>query len=119
MRGSPPPGRRARTRGSTTLDKADWNNSVLIKDNIVEEIRKLKQGEGQDIIVHGSGALVQTLIQHDLVDRCRLLVYPLVLGKGKRLFKEGTAARLRLVESRSFSSGVVAMIYEPDRSGEG
>ena len=103
---------------STTLDKAEWNNSVLIKDNIVEEIRKLKQGEGQDIIVHGSGALVQTLIQHDLVDRCRLLVYPLVLGKGKRLFKEGTAATLRLVESRSFSSGVVAMIYEPDRSGE-
>jgi dihydrofolate reductase len=100
---------------STTLDKLDWNNSVLIKGNIADEISKLKQQEGPDIVVHGSGTLVQTLMQHDLVDRYRLLVYPVVLGKGKRLFETGSTAALKLVETRAFSSGVAALIYEPDR----
>jgi dihydrofolate reductase len=99
---------------STTLDKAEWNNSHIIKDNIVEEITKLKQQDGQNITVHGSGKLVQTLIQHGLVDIYRLLVYPLVLGKGQRLFEEGTTATLKLVEARGFSSGVTALVYEPD-----
>ena len=100
---------------STTLDKVEWNNSTLIKDNIVEEITKLKQQDGQDLVVHGSATLVQTLVRHDLVDRYRLLVYPVVLGKGKRLFQADTTATLNLVETRSFSSGVVALIYEPAR----
>ncbi|MBZ0308630.1 MAG: dihydrofolate reductase family protein [Anaerolineae bacterium] len=100
---------------STTLDRADWNNSVLIKGNAIEEIRRLKQQDGKDIFVHGSATLVQTLIQHDLVDRYRLLVYPVVLGKGKRLFKEGTMATLKLVETKSLNSNVVALIYEPER----
>jgi dihydrofolate reductase len=100
---------------STTLDKVEWNNSTLIKDNIVEELTKLKQQDGQDILVYGSTTLVQTLIQNDLVDRYRLLVYPVVLGKGKRLFKEGTTATLKLVETQSFSSGVAALIYQPER----
>jgi dihydrofolate reductase len=101
---------------SSTLENAEWNNSIIIKDNVVEEIAKLKQQGGQDIAVHGSATLVQTLVQHDLVDRVRLLVYPVVLGKGKRLFKEGTTATLKLLESRSFSSGVAALIYEPNRT---
>lgn len=101
---------------STTLDTVEWNNSVLIKHNIVEEITKLKQQDGQDLVVHGSGTLVQTLMQHNLVDRYRLLVYPVVLGTGKRLFQDGTTATLKLVETRSFSSGVVALIYQPDRT---
>lgn len=100
---------------STTLDKAEWNNSVLIKGNVVEEVAKLKQQDGRDITVHGSGTLAQTLIQNDLVDVVRLLVYPVVLGKGKRLFQDGTAATLRLVESRPFTSGVIGLIYEPER----
>ena len=100
---------------SRTLDKAEWNNSTLIKDNIVAEITKLKQQDGKDIVVHGSATLVQTLIQHDLVDRYRLLVYPVVLGKGKRLFQEETTTTLKLVEAQPFSSGVTALIYEPDR----
>jgi dihydrofolate reductase len=100
---------------STTLDKAEWNNSVLIKDNIVAEITKIKQQDGGDIAVHGSATLVQTLMQYDLVDTYRLLVYPVVLGKGKRLFKDGTTATLKLVKSQSFSTGVAALIYEPDR----
>ena len=100
---------------STTLDKVEWNNSTLIKDNIVEELTQLKQQDGQDILVYGSATLVQTLIGHDLVDRYRLLVYPVVVGKGKRLFKEGTTTTLKLLESQSFSSGVVALVYEPER----
>jgi dihydrofolate reductase len=100
---------------STTLDKVAWNNSRLIKANVVEALTGLKQQAGQDILVYGSATLVQTLIQHDLVDRYRLLVYPVVLGKGKRLFKEGTLVTLKLVETHSFSSGVAALIYEPDR----
>jgi dihydrofolate reductase len=99
---------------STTLNKLEWNNSVLIKDNIVQEITKLKQQDGTNITVHGSGNLVQTLIQNDLVDTYRLLVYPLVLGKGQRLFEEGTMATLKLVEAKSFSSGVVGLIYQPN-----
>lgn len=100
---------------STTLDSVEWNNSTLIKDNIVEEITKLKQQDGQDITVHGSATLVQTLMQHDLVDRYRLLVYPVVIGKGKRLFQEDATATLKLVKTQAFSSGVTALIYEPDR----
>ncbi|MBZ0315011.1 MAG: dihydrofolate reductase family protein, partial [Anaerolineae bacterium] len=65
---------------STTLDKAEWNNSVLLKGDLVQEINKLKQQAGKNIVVHGSGRLIQTLIQHDLVDEYRFLIYPLVLG---------------------------------------
>jgi dihydrofolate reductase len=101
---------------SKTLEEPlEWNNSTLIKDNIVVEITNLKQQDGKDITVHGSATLVQTLMQHDLVDRYRLLVYPVVVGKGKRLFKEGIPATLKLLESQSFSSGVVALVYEPER----
>jgi dihydrofolate reductase len=100
---------------STTLDKAEWNNSVIIRNNVVEEIAKLKQQDGKDIAVHGSGNLVQTLIRHDLVDVYRLLVYPVVIGAGLRLFQEGTKATLKLVEAKSLAGGVTALIYEPNR----
>jgi dihydrofolate reductase len=100
---------------STLEEPLEWNNSRLIKDNVVEQITDLKQQDGKDITVHGSATLVQTLMQHELVDRYRLLVYPLVVGKGKRLFDEDTPATLKLLESQSFSSGVVALIYEPER----
>ncbi|HZC03875.1 MAG TPA: dihydrofolate reductase family protein [Gammaproteobacteria bacterium] len=100
---------------STTLDTVEWNNSTLIKDHIVEAITNLKQQDGKGITVHGSATLVRTLMQHGLVDRYRLLVYPVIVGKGKRLFKEGIPATLKLLESQSFSSGVVALVYEPDR----
>lgn len=100
---------------STTLDRADWNNSYLIKSDVVAEITRLKEQPGQDIFVHGSGKLVQTLLQHDLVDRLRLLVYPVVLGAGQRLFEDGTTGTFKLVESHVFSGGVVGLIYEPAR----
>ncbi len=100
---------------STTLDHVEWNNSRLIKGNIAEEIKKIKQQDGQDILVYGSAMLVQTLMQHDLVDRYRFLVYPVIVGKGKRLFKEGIAATLKLVSSQVLSTGVAALVYEPER----
>ncbi len=83
---------------STTLKQADWNNSVIISDNIMDEIARLKQQDGPDLVVHGSATLARSLIQHKLVDRIRLLVYPVLLGQGKRLFDDDTAATLKLVE---------------------
>ena len=103
---------------STTLQEVDWNNSRLIKENIVEEISRLKQQPGQNILIYGSGALVQTLMQHDLVDEYRLLVYPVVLGSGKRLFKDGSHATLRLVETRAFPSGVALLHYQVAGNGD-
>ena len=100
---------------SKTLKKADWNNSTLIKGNIVEEIKKLKKESDKDMAVLGSGMLVQTLIEHDLIDSYMLLVYPLVLGTGKRFFGDTHKAPLKLKESKSFSTGVMFLSYEPDR----
>ena len=101
---------------STTLDEATWNNSTLIKSDVVDEIKRLKQQPGQDIAVHGSATLIQTLIAHDLIDRYHLLVYPVVVGSGKRLFGDRSATSLKLVRSQQFGSGVVALIYQPDRA---
>jgi dihydrofolate reductase len=101
---------------STTLEKAEWHNSTIIKEDVVDEISQLKQQYDQDILVAGSATLVQTLMEHDLVDEYRLLVYPIVLGKGKRLFQEGSGANLKLVESQEFDTGVVLLRYQPDRS---
>jgi len=99
---------------STTLKEVEWNNSRLIKGNIAEEVSNLKQQPGQDILIAGSGDLVQTLMQHNLIDEYRLLVYPVALGSGKRLFREGSdTIALRLVETKTFSSGVVALVYQP------
>jgi dihydrofolate reductase len=100
---------------STTLKKAEWKNSYLIRENVVEEISNLKQQPGQDILVAGSATLVQTLIQHDLIDKYHLLVFPVVLGSGKRLFKDEGKATLKLMEAKTFSSGVVLLSYRPDK----
>jgi dihydrofolate reductase len=100
---------------TSTLDKLEWNNSVALKGNPVEAIRTLKGQDGPDIVVHGSVELAQMLFKNDLVDTVRMLVYPVVLGKGKRMFLDGTTATLKLVETRPMSSGVVGLIYEPVR----
>ena len=104
---------------STTLKQAEWNNSTLIKGNVPEEVAKLKQQPGQDILVAGSCELVHTLMQHDLIDEYRLMVFPIVLGSGKRLFKDGSETKiLRLAETRTFRSGVVVLTYQPGNSKE-
>jgi dihydrofolate reductase len=98
---------------STTLSEVEWN-ATLIKGPLAEEISKLKQQSGQDVLVFGSGELVNQLTQQDLVDEYRLMVFPVVLGSGKRLFREGSGQKvLRLVETRTFSSGVVVLTYQP------
>jgi dihydrofolate reductase len=99
---------------SSTLDEPEWNNSTVLKGDIVEEVGKLKREQDGDIVVHGSARLVQTLIEHDLVDELRLMVYPVVLGSGKRLFGDTSDGKpLRLVESKVVGDGVSILIYRP------
>lgn len=101
---------------STTLKSADaWQNSTLINQNVVDEIRKLKEQPGKDIYVDGSSVLVHTLAQEDLVDEYKLLVFPLVLGSGKKVFPDDFRTDLKLIETKTFPSGVVLMRYQPDR----
>lgn len=100
---------------STTMDKSDWNNSVFLKN--VDDIQKLRNSEGGDIKVHGSGNLVQTLFKHDLADELCLMIFPIMLGTGKRLFGEGTIpAAFTLIDSLVTSNGVIFANYK--RSGE-
>ena len=99
---------------SSTLGKPEWNNSTVLKGDVAEEVGKLKQEQDGDIVVHGSAQLVQTLVENDLVDEFRLMVYPLVLGSGKRLFGETSDKKpLRLVDSKVVGDGVSILIYEP------
>ena len=98
---------------SRTLDKVEWNNSTLLEGDVAEEVAKLKRQPGEVLQVQGSGELAQTLMRHDLVDEYRLLVYPVVLGKGKRLFREGNVpAALRLVDTKTTGTGVAIHTYE-------
>jgi dihydrofolate reductase len=100
---------------STTLVKADWNNSAIIHDNVFDSIKRLKEQPGRDILMYGSGILARTLLEHHLIDQLNLLVYPLVLGSGKRLFASADGqTKLKLIEHKSFTSGVVALIYQPE-----
>jgi dihydrofolate reductase len=100
---------------STTLQEPlVWQNSTLIKGDVPEAVAKLKQQPGKDLQVIGSGELVQTLIRHDLVDEYRLMVHPLVLGSGRRLFRDGTVrTALQLVDTKTTGTGVVILTYRP------
>lgn len=100
---------------SATLGSLDWNNSQLLGGDVVTEVAKLKERPGDELQVHGSGQLAQTLIEHDLVDEYRLTVIPVHLGSGEKLFRDGTkAAALRLIKSSVTSSGVIIASYVPD-----
>jgi dihydrofolate reductase len=102
---------------SNTLTTHEWNKSVFLKGNVVDEIQKLKQQDGPDLQVHGSGNLIQTLLSHDLVDEFWLKIFPVTLGTGKRLFDTGTLpASYTLVESQSSPSGVIIATFK--RAGE-
>lgn len=100
---------------STTLMSPGWNNSHVISANAADEIRKLKSQRGGDIVIHGSPTLVRSLMDQDVIDEYRLLVYPIVLGAGKRLFDESSKAKLKLIEATTFEKGVVKMVFEPVR----
>jgi dihydrofolate reductase len=96
---------------SRTLEKPLWRNTTILRDNVVEAVKKLKAAPGKAIITDGSQQLVHTLFQHDLVDELHLLLYPLILGGGKRLLPEGVHTRLELKEARPYPSGVVGLHY--------
>ncbi len=101
---------------STTLKSADgWRNSTIISGSVVEEVRKLKEQPGKNILSDGSSVLMHTLIENDLVDEYALHVYPLVLGSGKRLFPEGMRVNLKLIDSQPLPTGVLYQRYQPAR----
>ena len=100
---------------SNTLEKADWNNTTLLKGDAVENVRKLKEQASGVIGVNGSGKLARTLMENNLVDEYNLMIHPVVVGNGQRLFEEGTPALngLQLVETKTFSTGIIALVYRP------
>jgi len=99
---------------SCTLDKPEWNNCTVIAGDVGGTVSRLKQGQGGPILVAGSRMLVHTLMQQHLVDEYRLMVFPVILGSGKRLFPESPEKNvLRLAGSRTFPSGVMVQSYEP------
>jgi dihydrofolate reductase len=100
---------------STTLDKVEWNNSHLIKANVMEEISNLKQQPGKNILISGSGKLVQSLMEHGLIDEYHLQIHPIVLGHGNQLFQDGSHVKLKLIDSKTTSNGVILLTYQPDR----
>ena len=99
---------------SSTLVEPEWNNSIVLNGDLVAEVAKLKQQHDGDIVVHGSARLVQSLVEHDLVDELRLMVYPVVLGSGRRLFGETSDKKtLRLAGSKVVGDGVTILTYVP------
>jgi dihydrofolate reductase len=100
---------------SQTLTNPEWNNTIVLSGDVVDEVGKLKERYDGDIVVHGSPQLVQTLIEHDLVDALHLQVYPIIVGAGKRLFGETSATkRLRLTSTKTVGGGIHILVYERD-----
>jgi dihydrofolate reductase len=99
---------------STTLKKAAWNNSTVLRGDVVNEVSQLRKKVAGDVMIHGSPQLVQTLLEHDLIDELHLMVFPVVLGTGKRLFGDTSdKKRLRLTDSKTVGDGVAVLIYQP------
>ncbi len=98
---------------TTTLKSLEWNNSTILQGDVVAAVKALKQQEGRDLLMYGSGTFAQTLLRHGLVGELRLMVFPLVLGSGKRLFSSEDKLPLQLVASRNLGDGVMLLTYEP------
>jgi dihydrofolate reductase len=100
---------------STTLEgPLEWNNTTLIGEDVAEELSEIKRQPGKDIVISGSGALVRSLLDDGLIDELKLMVHPVVVGRGKRLFEDGgKQTALELVDSRTFATGVVYLTYRP------
>jgi dihydrofolate reductase len=103
---------------SRTRQAVEWQNSVVVKGDLAPEVARLKQQPGKNILVFGSGQLVQTLLRHDLVDELQVVIHPVILGSGKRLFREPLDRKnLKLVESRPTPKGVLMLLYRPIGAG--
>ena len=99
---------------STTLESLEWNNSTVIEGDVAEAVARLKQEDGKDIMVNGSGALVRTLMRNHLLDELRLFVHPVVVGSGRRLFdEESDPVELSLLDSHAYDNGVISLTYRP------
>ena len=99
---------------SRTLESPEWNNSSVIEGDVAEAVKRLKREDGKDILVNGSGALVRTLIRDHLLDELRLLVHPVVVGSGTRLFNgQSDPAELALADSHAYANGVIGLTYRP------
>ena len=98
---------------SSTLEDPSWTNTTVLGPDLAGEVAKVRQRHDGDVTVHGSAQLVQTLVAEDLVDELRLMVFPLVLGSGKRLFGDSDKKRLELASSRPVGEGVLILIYRP------
>lgn len=105
---------------STTLENPEWNNSHVVRGDLSIELGKLKARYTQDIYIHGSGELANSLLQQGLLDEVRLMVHPVVVGKGRKFFSDGTeVSALKLIDATTFDSGVVLLTYQPDASQAG
>ncbi len=100
---------------SRSTHKLDWNNSQWLGEDTVASLKKIKAGDGPDLLIQGSGDLIQTLLAHGLIDEFTVLTFPVLLGKGKRLFGDGTApSGLKLMKSQAYPTGVIVATYRPD-----
>jgi len=100
---------------SNTLKKADWSNSSIIKGDVVAEAAKLKQEEGNDLIIYGHGLLGRTLLESHLLDELKLWIHPVLMGRGQLLFREGGKTKLKLVAAKELGTGVLVVNYQPVR----
>ncbi len=99
---------------SKTMKSASWKNTSLLKGDVVQAVKKLKEEDGPDLSVQGSSDFIQTLLKHNLIDEYRLWIFPVLLGKGKRLFGQGTVpSGLKLVSCKNSSTGVIMAVYQP------
>jgi dihydrofolate reductase len=102
---------------SSTLDKAEWTGSTLVKGDVAEEVRKLKKEPGHDLLLSGSAQLFNALMRENLIDLYRIMLHPIVLGKGKRLFADGVDRHvLELTETKTFKKGIVILEYRPAKT---
>lgn len=101
---------------SSTLAKADWNNSTIIRGDAVAEVTRLKQQDGRDLALYGHGLLAQTLLEHGLIDELRFSIHPVLVGGGRLLFREGQKQALKFVGAKTFGTGVVVLTYQPEGS---
>jgi dihydrofolate reductase len=103
---------------SSKLESATWNNSTIVRGDVVSEVTRLKQQDGGNLLIYGHGLLAETLLRQHLIDAIDLSIYPLVLGRGKLFFRDAQRATLRLVAAKTFARGIVKLTYEPDYAGE-
>jgi dihydrofolate reductase len=101
---------------SSTLKKADWKNSVLVRGDVAAEVAKLKREDGKDMMIYGHGPLGQTLLEHNLLDEIHFAIHPVLVGRGKVALRDNLRAELKLIESKTLGNGVVVVSYEPIRS---